>query len=125
AARAGSFDDRSLRLVPVAQRRSYFDPDASGQRSTIKPEIRASVTWKPHNLLLPLNEEPFDLIFIKNVLIYFDLASKQVVVKHLLDRLAMGGCLVVGPTEGIHNMLGELRRENAWAYRRGGPDVGI
>lgn len=126
AARAGSYDERSLRLVPVELRRLYFDQDAAnGQRSTIKPEIRAAVTWKPHNLLLPLREDPFDLIFIKNVLIYFDTASKQIAVKHLLDRLARGGCLVVGPTEGIHNMLGELRREHTWAYRRGESDVGI
>lgn len=125
AARTGSFDERSLRLVSGEQRRSYFDQDVSGQRSTIKPEIRAAVTWKLHNLLLPLHEDPFDLIFIKNVLIYFDTASKQIVVKHLLDRLARGGCLIVGPTEGIHGMLGELTRENAWAYRRGESDVGI
>lgn len=124
-AKAGSFDERSLRLVSREQRQLYFDQDAGGQRWTIKPEIRASVTWKIHNLLHPLREDPFDLIIIKNVLIYFDMVSKQTVVKQLLDRLAKGGCLIVGPTEGIHNMLPELKRENAWVYRRGESDVGI
>jgi chemotaxis protein methyltransferase CheR len=76
------------------------------------------VTWKIHNLLMPLNGEPFDCVFIKNVLIYFDTASKQVVTKHLVDALSRGGYLVVGPTEGITSMLGALEKIKPWLYRR-------
>ena len=47
------------------------------ERWTVKPEIKALVTWKQHNLLFPLKEDPFDCIFLKNVLIYFDTESKQ------------------------------------------------
>ena len=53
--------------------------------------------------------ERFDCIFIRNVLIYFDRESKQT-VKNLIDALAPGGALVVGPADGIYDLLGELNK---------------
>lgn len=125
AARNGAYDDRAMRLVTPEQRRLFFEHDAVLARWTIKPEVRAAASWKIHNLLEPLKEEPFDIIFIKNVLIYFDATSKQTVVQNLIDRLAGYGCLIVGPTEGIHTMLGKLERKTAWLYQRGATDVGV
>ena len=75
-------------------------------------------TWKSHNLLQPLREEPFDCVFIKNVLIYFDAESKAIATKHLIDSVAKGGYLVVGPTEGIYNMLDPLEKRSPWLYQR-------
>lgn len=75
-------------------------------------------TWRHHNLLNALPLEPFDCIFLKNVLIYFDPESKKTAVHHLLDRLAVGGYLVVGPTEGVYNLLGSLTRHKTWLYQR-------
>jgi chemotaxis protein methyltransferase CheR len=118
AARAGSYDARALRLINPDVRKASFDHDEATGRWTLKPEIRAFTTWKRHNLLDPLKEAPFDCILIKNVLIYFDPDSKQRVVRNLLDAMAGGGYLVVGPTEGIYNMLGTLQREKTWLYRR-------
>ena len=107
-ARAGRYDARAVRLVDPAQRLAFFDEDPAAGRWTVRPEVKALVTWKLHNLLSPLEEEPFDCIFIKNVLIYFDKESKQVVVRNLIEALAEGGYLVVGPTEGIYTMLDSL-----------------
>jgi chemotaxis protein methyltransferase CheR len=118
AAQAGAYDTRALRLIPLADRARYFDHDPASQRWTLKPEVRALATWKCHNLLEPLREEPFDCIFLKNVLIYFDPISKQRVVNHLLAALAKGGYLVVGPTEGVYSMLGSLKKHKTWLYQR-------
>lgn len=118
AARAGSYDERAVRLVGPAERARYFDFDAKAQRWAVKDEARALATWKSHNLLRPIGEEQFDCIFIKNVLIYFDADSKQVVTRHLIQALAKGGHLVVGPTEGIYNMLGPLEKRKSWLYQR-------
>ncbi len=76
------------------------------------------VTWKLHNLLTPLREEPFDCVFLKNVLIYFDAASKQAVVKNVLAAMARGGYLVIGPTEGIYTMLDPLTRLKPWLFHK-------
>ena len=119
-ARAGRYDARAVRLVEPARRSAFFDEDAAAGTWTVKPDVKAMVTWKMHNLLLPLADEPFDCIFIKNVLIYFDKDSKQVVVKNLVESLAAGGYLVVGPTEGIYNMLDPLIRVKPWLYRKPG-----
>jgi chemotaxis protein methyltransferase CheR len=118
AARAGSYDDRALRLVDPAQLRTFFDKDKAKDRWIIKPEVKALVTWKQHNLLRPLDEKPFDCIFLKNVLIYFDTDSKKIVVRNVMDALAKGGFLVTGPTEGIYAMLDPLKKINHWLYQR-------
>ncbi|MGE3820305.1 MAG: protein-glutamate O-methyltransferase CheR [Isosphaeraceae bacterium] len=118
AARVASYDDRSVRLIRPDDRARYFDHDENAQRWILKPEIRSMVTWKLHNLMSPLREEPFDCIFIKNVLIYFDTSSKLTVTRNLIGALAKGGYLVVGPTEGIYSMLDPLEKLKPWLYRR-------
>ncbi|MFO0951955.1 MAG: protein-glutamate O-methyltransferase CheR [Isosphaeraceae bacterium] len=118
SARAASYDDRAVRLVPPDERQRCFDRDAATGRWTLKQEIRSMATWRVHNLMLPLRHEPFDCVFIKNVLIYFDIKSKQAVTKHLLSALGPKGYLVVGPTEGIYNMLDPLEKLKPWLYRR-------
>ena len=118
AARAGSYDARAVRLIEPAQRTAYFDEVPAAERWTVKPEVKALVTWKQHNLLFPLKEDPFDCIFLKNVLIYFDTESKQSVVKNVIDALAKGGYLVIGPTEGIYTMLDSLTKLKPWLYQR-------
>jgi chemotaxis protein methyltransferase CheR len=55
---------------------------------------------------------------VKNVLIYFDTDSKQIVVRNLINALAKGGYLVVGPTEGIYTMLDSLSKLKPWLYQR-------
>jgi chemotaxis protein methyltransferase CheR len=118
AARAGSYDARALRLIPSDERSLHFDHDPATARWILKPEVRAMAAWKLHNLIHPLKEEPFDCIFLKNVLIYFDPESKQTVVRHLLGALAKGGYLIVGPTEGVYDMLGPLVKRSPWLYQR-------
>jgi chemotaxis protein methyltransferase CheR len=118
AAAAGSYDARAVRLIEAADRQEYFDLNKSTHRLTIRRDVKALVTWRRHNLLRRLDDEPFDCIFLKNVLIYFDTDSKKTVVRHVIDALAKGGYLVTGPTEGIYAMLDPLKRVKPWLYQR-------
>lgn len=118
AARAGVYDERALRLVADDDRRQYFAHDPAAQKWTVGKELRALVSFEIHNLLEPLKKDPFDCIFIKNVLIYFDAESKKTVVGNLLGSLAKGGYLVVGPSEGIYGMLGALQKHKSWLYQK-------
>lgn len=122
AARTAVYNDRAVNLVGPEDRRRFFDVDETprGKTWTLKPEVRSLVSFKIHNLLKPLNEEPFDCVFLKNVLIYFDADSKETVVSNVLGSLAKGGMLVIGPTEGIHGMLGSLEKIHPWLYRKRG-----
>jgi chemotaxis protein methyltransferase CheR len=122
AARAGSYDARAVRLISPERRARAFDHDPATQRYRVKAEIRGLATWKSHNLLKPSPEKPFDCIFLKNVLIYFDTASKQTVVRNLIRVLAPGGYLVAGLTEGVSALLDPLIRIKPWLYRK--PETG-
>jgi chemotaxis protein methyltransferase CheR len=118
SARAARYDARAIKLVEPSQLRAYFREEPETKRWLATPELKDLVTWKQHNLLFPLREEPFDCIFIKNVLIYFDKHSKQTVVRNLIDQMAPAAYLVVGPTEGIHGMLDPLNRISPWLYQK-------
>ncbi len=67
------------------------------------PELRAVVRFKRLNLAGPdyPNERDFDLIFCRNVIIYFDAQTKAHVVRKLLGHLAPRGFLLLGHSEGI------------------------
>jgi chemotaxis protein methyltransferase CheR len=118
AARLGRYDERAVRLIAQPERTRFFDFDPKASRWTVKEDLKSLMTWKSHNLIRPINEEPFDCVFIKNVFIYFDAQSKQSATKNLIGSLARGGYLVVGPTEGIYNMLEPLEKRKSWLYQR-------
>lgn len=71
----------------------------------IDRELRARVNFAPHNLLHPRTDGvKFDVIFVRNVLIYFDQSTKQQVVGHLIDSLNPGGWLVIGHCDSLYGL---------------------
>ena len=116
------YGDRSLQLVSQSQRRRFFKQskgESNGEPTwALTDDVKELVTYQCHNLLKPMTRGPFDCIFIKNVLIYFDEASKRAVVEHLMKALSRGGYLVVGPSEGIFRMLDSLEKIKPWLYRK-------
>lgn len=117
-ARAANYKARSLELVSPAQLRRYFEAQQSAESWHVRPNVREIVEFRRHNLMEPLNLPPFDCIFIRNVLIYFDRESKQVVIRNLVRALARGGYLVVGPSEGIYDMLDPLVKRDTCLYQK-------
>jgi chemotaxis protein methyltransferase CheR len=65
-----------------------------------------------------VGEEPFDVVFLKNVLIYFDSESKEKVLRNVVAAIRPGGFLVVGPTDSVSKHLGQMTREKPWLYRK-------
>ena len=100
SAKLATYDARAVHLVGADERKLAFDHDPARERWTLKPEVRSLVTWKSHNLMKPVAGGPFDCIFIKNVLIYFDADSKRAVVRHLLDSLAKAATWSSAPPRG-------------------------
>ena len=112
------FKPRAVEAVTEKQRRRYFRHQTEDDLWQVRPEIKKLVEFKQHNLMQPLPEPAFDCIFIRNVLIYFDRDSKQVVINNLLSALAVGGYLVVGPSEGVYDMLDPLQRISPLLYQK-------
>jgi chemotaxis protein methyltransferase CheR len=86
------------RGLPVSLLVKYFKKE--GNAWEVTPEIRGKVEFRAHNLLedcQPLGV--FDVIFCRNVLIYFDESTKRAVLERLAARLAPDGYLVLGAAE--------------------------
>ena len=66
----------------------------------ISSDLRQSVRFEAANLIrLPATPERFDVIFCRNVLIYFDQTVQRKVLQNLHDRLIPGGFLFLGAAE--------------------------
>lgn len=116
AAREGCYEGRSLENVSPERLEKHFQPSDDGW--SVRPSVRTPCEFRAHNLLQPLGETGFDAIFVRNVMIYFDRESKKVAVGHLLNALAPGGYLVVGPADGIFDLLGGMERVSSFLYRK-------
>ena len=115
-AKTGRFTERSMQKVPDNWRRRFFEQDNKiwEAKSVLKDMIR----FRQHNLLDPLTSFSFDLICLKNVLIYFDQKSKVPVMDNLYKQLAKGGYLMLGPAEGVSTMVNQYEKILPWLYRK-------
>ena len=88
----------------------------------VKVEIQRMIDFRRLNLDQEhdLIEGPFDAIFCRNVLIYFDPAAKRRVVEELLRHLAANGLLFVGHAENLSIMSSQLRSIEPTIYTRTG-----
>jgi chemotaxis protein methyltransferase CheR len=81
--------------------------------------LRARVEFRPINLNAPLPEIGlFDVIFLRNVLIYFDLEMKRQVVARVASRLKPGGWLFIGHSESLNGVCDDLQQQMPTVYRR-------
>ncbi len=117
AARRGVFPERSLEQVPDDQRRRYFSREAGGEWA-IDQRLVGMCEFRRHNLLEPFSGPKQDCIFVRNVFIYFDRQSKERAVANLIDALAPGGSLVVGPSDGVYELLGDLVKKSIFLYEK-------
>lgn len=106
SAETAVYERYSLRNTPEAFLGKYFVP--SGPESyTVAKKVRDIVKYRKVNLVDSIETRMIrgmDIIFCRNVLIYFDDASKKKAVTHLYDSLNKGGYLFVGFSETLHNI---------------------
>jgi chemotaxis protein methyltransferase CheR len=117
-ARDGVYRKRAIEEVDEKYLDRYFDYSPKEETWSIRHSVRKLVDFRWHNLMEPLTGALFDLIFIRNVLIYFDRESKQKVIDNLIASLSRGGYLVVGPSEGIYDMLEPLVKQSIFLYQK-------
>lgn len=107
--------------IPMPYRRRFMLRGIRGQAGRMRagPELRSVVRFRRLNLNDPEYdlEGRFDLIFCRNVLIYFDEQSRERAVQKLSERLAPGGYLFVGHAETLHRASPWLRSSGPAAYR--------
>lgn len=105
SALAGAYEKYSLRNTPEQYLRKYFV--GNGDTYRVHQKVQDIVKFRKLNLIDSSETRTvkgFDIIFCRNVLIYFDDASKKKAVSHLYDSLNKGGYLFVGFSETLHNI---------------------
>jgi chemotaxis protein methyltransferase CheR len=117
-AKRAAFGERAMRLVPDSYKRRFFRKAAADDQWQACPVLSRMVAFRQHNLLDRLRDGPFDLVFLKNVLIYFAPESKRRVMDNVRAAIRPGGLLVAGPAEGIGEMVKDFARLRPWLFQR-------
>lgn len=99
-ARRGEYPKKDLERLPVLWQKKYFQPAESAERLVVCRELKERVRFSYMNLMRPGPVcGQYDLIFCRNVMIYFDEASRKKLIDILYQALRPGGYLFVGHTE--------------------------
>jgi chemotaxis protein methyltransferase CheR len=120
-ARSGHFPMSRAQGVPPKYLRDYCLRGTGPQQGTmlIEPTLRKRVQFMHLNLLeTPPPLGVFDVIFLRNVMIYFDLDTKRKVVTNLLPLLAPGGYLYIGHSETLNGIIDNLEQASVAVYRK-------
>ncbi|MFO6445507.1 CheR family methyltransferase [Erythrobacter sp. NE805] len=123
-ARAASYPAGALDALPEELRRLWCTPVTVGgeQRLAIDPALVAMVRFRVLNLMgeWPMSRA-FDVIFCRNVMIYFDLPTKERLVERFARQLIPGGYLYIGHSERVSGPASALLEPvGPTIYRRSG-----
>ena len=115
----GIYTDDSISKLPVNFRNKYFDSIDNGKNWQVKPQIRSRVMYKKFNLMhdFPFKAQ-FDMIFIRNVMIYFDQVTRQTLVDKLYKFTKPGGFLFIGHSETLNNIETDFKFIQSSVYRK-------
>jgi len=98
-ARSSRYTEPQMIGVSNARRARFFRHD--GAHWEVRPELRALVTFRRHDLLRDRYESGFDLVACRNVVIYFTEEAKSQLYQRFAAALRPGGLLFLGATEAI------------------------
>jgi len=123
-AREASYPQGALDALPEALRSLWCAPVTRGgeQRLAIDPALVAMVRFRTLNLMgeWPMRH-PFDVIFCRNVMIYFDTPTKERLVERFARQLVPGGYLYIGHSERVSGPASALLEPvGPTIYRRSG-----
>ncbi|MEZ4292552.1 MAG: protein-glutamate O-methyltransferase [Myxococcota bacterium] len=119
--RNGVYEASSVEALPKEWQRRYFQRGrgASSGRFRVKPEVRDLIAFKTLNLMQPWPVKgPFDAIFCRNVMIYFDDETRARLVERFRQLLKIGGFLFIGHSESLPAQVQGFDFMKRTTYRR-------
>ena len=122
-ARDGGYSQERIAGVPPDWQRRYLTRETAGRDSVwrIRSEVRKMVEFQRMNLMEPLHHgRSCPVIFLRNVMIYFDRATQEALVKRLTAHLEPGGHLLIGHSESLTGMNLGLEYVAPATYRKPG-----
>lgn len=100
-AKNGIYANESIESIPASWKANYFT-EVDKEHMQVKPQIRKQVVYRRFNLMDRIvAKKPFHIVFIRNVMIYFDTPTKADLIDRIYDVMAPGGYLFIGFTESL------------------------
>lgn len=101
-------------MIPIQLKKKYFlkSKDLTNPRVKIAPSIRSKISFKRLNFMDNdyLVGDTFDIIFCRNVLIYFDKETQERVINKLCSKLAVKGTFFLGHSESLTGISAPLKQ---------------
>jgi chemotaxis protein methyltransferase CheR len=119
AGQEGIYNEHQMSSVDYAYRLRYFDK--VGERYAVKKTIKELVHFDFHNLKTEFLPQKNDIIFCRNVMMYFDEAEQRRLIEKFYRCLNPGGYLLVGHAEsllGLTDKFTLVHRNSGTAYKR-------
>ena len=117
----GVYDEKRIEVIPLNLKRKYFLKSKDREKKTVKvaPILQKHIRYRSINLTIPLVNIPndFDLIFCRNVLIYFNRAMQEKVINALCAKLKPGGYLFLGHSESITGIIAPVTQVAPTIYK--------
>lgn len=120
-ARRGHYPMERARHVPRPYLQKYCLQGKGSQANTLLVErtLRSKVQFHQVNLNAPLPPlGAFDFVFLRNVLIYFNIETKRQVVRRVLSALRPGGWLLISHTESLHDVTDAVQQIAPSIFRK-------
>ncbi|WP_248797992.1 CheR family methyltransferase [Pseudomonas sp. MWU13-2105] len=119
-ARDASYDMAQAKYFPQGWLHRHCLSGEMNGRFRVQAALRERVSLREINLVQPLPDDLglFDVIFLRNVLIYFNNDEKRRTVQRLVNQLRPGGLLFIGHAESIHGFDLPVRLLNPAVYER-------
>jgi chemotaxis protein methyltransferase CheR len=119
-ARNGIYPKERAQRIPPPILRKYFQQGRNRWKDHVKVRgaVKAVTSFGKHNLISDLSPQRFDIIFCRNVMIYFDSETRQKVVENLCRALRSRGYLFVGMSESLRGIENGLKHVSPGIYMK-------
>ena len=120
-ARSGHYAMARAKSIPREHLEAYCLKGTGSQEGTflVQERLRSRIQFMQVNLNAALpGVGEFDAIFLRNVMIYFDVATKREVISRLVRHLRPGGYLFIGHSESLNGVSDEVKSEVVSVYRK-------
>ena len=117
----GVYPAKTVQKIPAYQLRKYFQRGVNSQKGLyrVKQEIKDLVEFRRQNLTAPYNFGfRFDVIFCRNVMIYFNKETREALIRRAIDCLREGGYLMIGHAESLTGIEHSLKYIQPSIYRK-------
>lgn len=118
----GVYPEKSVEVIPLHLKKKYFlrSKDRINPTVRVTPQLQQNISLKYLNLMDNVYDitETYDVIFCRNVLIYFDRETQEKIIGKLCRHLAEGGYLMIGHSESIANMNLPLKNIKPTMFKR-------